>query len=221
MVASPRRRQPRRIRPWAVAALAAVVLGAAAWFERVPILQRVGTFLVADDAISRADAIVITVDGGAAGVLEAADLVHAGVAPRVALFADPPDAIDREFLKRGVPYENKAAIAIRQLSALGVAEVEQIPRTVNGTEWEGRVLPGWCAARGFHVVVVVTGADHARRVGRVLRRSVVDSQLRVLVRASRYSAFDPERWWRSRDDLRIGIVELEKLAVDFARHPLS
>jgi hypothetical protein len=52
-------------------------------------------------------------------VLEAADLVHSGIATRVAVFSDPPDAVDREFIRRGAPYEDVGARSLRQLRSLG------------------------------------------------------------------------------------------------------
>jgi hypothetical protein len=58
------------------------------------------------------DTIVVAVDADGAGILEAADLVHQGIASRVAVFADPPDATDREFLRRGVRYHDEAAFSV-------------------------------------------------------------------------------------------------------------
>jgi hypothetical protein len=73
---------------------------------RTPILRALGQALVADDAPAPADMIVVATGADGAGVLEAADLVHSGVGTRVAVFADPPDPIvDREFIRRGVPYD--------------------------------------------------------------------------------------------------------------------
>jgi len=43
----------------------------------------------------------------------------------------------------------------------------------------------------------------------------------VTIRSARYSAFDPDRWWTTRDDTRTEIVELQKLVLDVLRHPLS
>src|SRR5262249_21654185 len=104
---------------------------------RLLMLRAVGWALVVEEPVGPADVIRVSVDTGAAGVLEAADLVHGGIAARVAVFADPPDAVDREFLRRGVPYEDAAARAVRQLGSLGVAVTEQIPRVL-GTEAEGQ-----------------------------------------------------------------------------------
>jgi hypothetical protein len=48
-----------------------------------------------------------------------------------------------------------------------------------------------------------------------------DHRTRVIVRSSHYAPFDPERWWQSRDGMRIEIIELQKLMFDAVRHPFS
>ncbi len=201
------------------------LLGAAIAFAvpdtRTFLLRRAGWTLVVNDPEQAADIIVIAVDADGAGVLEAADLVHRGVAARVAVFADPPDSVDREFVKRGVAYFNAATVSIQQLKALGVSAVERIPPSVTGTDDEGQVLPVWCDQNGFRTVVLVSTSDHSRRVRRVLNRAMAGHQTRVLVRYSSYSQFDPDAWWLTRDGVRIEVIELEKLLVDFLRHPLA
>src|SRR5690348_4664048 len=97
---------------------------------RRSILRAAGWVLVINDRVEAADVIVLAYNDDFAGMLEAADLVHSGVATRVAIFADPPDRVDREFIRRGVPYEDTAARAVRELRALGVGGIEQIPQTV-------------------------------------------------------------------------------------------
>jgi hypothetical protein len=203
------------------AAVMALVCAATLWIARYPILHFIGRSLVHSDAMTPADIIVVGVATDGAGVLEAADLVHNGVADRVAIFEDPPDEVDREFLRRGLPYEDEAARSIRQLASLGVMKVERIPRTVDGTEAEGQRLPEWSATRHFRVVVVVTTADHSRRLTRVLRRAMRGLNTRVVVRAARYSTFREADWWQTREGTRIAIIEFEKLVLDVLRHPFS
>ena len=214
-----------RRRRWTVIVLAIVMAGAASmWMPavRFPVLRAAGGALVITAApAAPADVIVVAVDAGGAGVLEAADLVHEGVATRVAVFADQVDPVDREFIRRGVHDEPLAARSIRQLHALGVETTEEIPIAVGGTEDEGRVLPDWCEERGFRSVVIVSLSDHSRRLRRVLDRSMRGRRTKVTVRPARYSTFNVDDWWTTRDGIRSGIVELEKLLFDLIRHPLS
>jgi len=151
--------------------------------------------------------------------LEAADLVHRGISQRVALFADPIEAADLEFARRGIEYESEVARKKRLLSALGVAGIEQIPGSVTGTGDEGRVLPDWCERHQVKSIVVVSNADHTRRLRRVLDRALKGRPTSAIVRRARFSEFDPDRWWSTRGGARTGIVEFEKLALDVLRHP--
>jgi hypothetical protein len=188
---------------------------------RQPHLRAAGWALVVNETIAPADIIVISPTSGGAGVLEAADLVQSGISKRVAVFMDPPSGDDYEFIRRGLPYEDQGARQIRQLKSLGVTDVVQIPRTYVGTESEGQVLPPWCDENQLRSIVFVAAKDHSRRVRRVLDRAMKGHPVRVTVQPARYSTFDPDRWWETRDCARTEIVELQKLLLDFVLHPLS
>jgi hypothetical protein len=210
-------RRPRRI----VAGIAIFGLAAAVFVSRQAMLRSAGRILVADDPLHPADAIVLAVDAGDAGVLEAADLVRSGISRRVGLFADPPGEGELEFRRRGIPYESQTDRATRQLRAMGIEQIERIPGTVDGTADEGRTFPGWCEGYQLRSVIVVTNSDHSRRLRRTLHRAMKGRSTVVLVRPARHSEFDPDNWWRKRGGIRTEIVELEKLMLDVLLHPLS
>ena len=206
--------------PAVVVLLSMIAIGVPA--IRWHILRSAGWALVLRQPPAKsADVIVVAVDADGAGTLEAADLFHNGVSTRVAVFADPPDPSDREFLRRGIPYQDDAAVSTRQLRSLGIDDVVQITRTVAGSEEEGDVLPAWCDQHQYRSVVVVTTSDHSRRLGRILRRSMKGHQTSVTVQPAHYSDFDPDRWWLTRGGTRTEIFELEKLLLDLVRHPFS
>lgn len=213
-------RRPKSARVLLAAALAVVAIAAVALL-REPVLRAAGWALVVSEPVAPADIIVVSGESGGAGSLEAADLVSGGIAKRVAVFADPPSGEDYEFIRRGLPYEDEGARQVRQLRSLGVTDIVQIPRAYAGTEGEGQVLPPWCDKHQLRSVVYVTTKDHSRRSRRVLDRAMKGHPTRVTVQAARYSSFDPERWWQTRGGMRTGIIELEKLMLDFVLHPMS
>ena len=199
-------------------AMAAIV---AVHSVREPILRAAGWALVVNEPLAPADVIVVSLDSGEAGALEAADLVQSGIAKRVAVFADSPSAAIHEFIRRGLPYEDASARQIRQLRWLGVTDVMQIPVTDSGTEGGGRVLPSWCDQNQFRSVVFVAARDHSRRTRQVLNRVMKGHPTRVMVQSARYSIFDPDRWWKTRDGARTAIVEVQKLILEVVLHPMS
>lgn len=188
---------------------------------RTPILQVAGHALASDDPIHPSDMIVVTLDAGDAGLLEAADLFHSGIAPRVALFGNEADTADREFLRRVPSHEDGTARARHQLMLLGVDHVEPVPAVVTGTRDEGRVLAEWCDQQRVRSIVVVSSADHSRRLGRVVRRGMNGHGIDVMVRQARFSAFDPDHWWQTRTGMRTEIIESQKLLLDVLSHPWS
>src|SRR5882672_2273220 len=213
-------RRPRR------ALILVLVAAAAAAIVAVPsvrelVLRGAGWALVVNEPVAPADFIVVSIDSGGAGALEAADLVQSGIATRVAVFADPPSGEDHEFIRRGLPYDDASARQIRQLKWLGVTDIVQIPRTEAGTEGEGQVLPPWCEQHQFRSIVMVAAGDHSRRVRRVLDRAMKGHPTHVMVRSERYSSFDPDRWWKTHGGVRTEMVELQKLLLDLILHPMS
>jgi hypothetical protein len=189
---------------------------------REPVLRAAGWALVINEPVASADIIVLSLDSGGAGSLEAADLVQSGISKRVAVFMDPAGLEDREFIRRGLHYEDAGANQIRQLRSLGVTDVVRIPAIEGAsTEGEGQALPAWCDEHQLQSVVFVANKDHSRRVRRVLDRVMKGHSTRVTVQSARYSNFDPDRWWETRRGISAEIVGLQKLLLDVVLHPMS
>jgi hypothetical protein len=188
---------------------------------REPVLRAAGWALVVNEPVASADIIVLSLDSGGAGALEAADLVQSGISKRVGIFMDPPSLEDHEFIRRGLPNEDEGARQIRQLRSLGVTDVVRISTTEGAsTEGEGQALPPWCDEHQIQSVVFVADRDHSRRVRRVLNRVMKGHSTRVTVQPARYSNFDPDRWWETRRGIGAEIVGLQKLLVDVVLHPM-
>jgi hypothetical protein len=181
-------------------------------------LLRVGALLVHADALEPADAIVIAVDGGAPEVLEAVDLVHAGLARTVWVFTEPMDEMAQEFARRGLPYANKSTVTVQTLRALGVADARLLEPAVDGSNGEAERLPVWCREQHFQRVLFVVVADHSRRMKRMLERSDAGAT-DIRVRYSRYAQFHPQSWWRTRSGIRMAIIEAQKLFLDVLNYP--
>ena len=89
-------------------------------------------------------------------------------------------------------------------------DIVEIPKAGAGTEGEGQILTRWCHQHEFRSVVFVVARDHSRRIRRVVDRVITGHATRVTVQPARYSSFDPDRWWETRD--RAGLVRDEGTA---------
>jgi uncharacterized SAM-binding protein YcdF (DUF218 family) len=204
----------------AVVAVLAVIVTLGVPGLRRSLLRSAGHALVAQDVPTRADVIIISTDVMGAGILESADLVKAGVATRVAIFDRTPNQVQLEFARRGIQSVDYKQVSVQLLRALGLTDILVIPAVV-GTEDEGKVLQRWCAANSIRSIVFVSTPDHSRRTRRVLDRALGKGGIAVTVRYSKYSEFDPDTWWSSREGQRTEAVELQKLLLDLLRHPFS
>jgi len=139
----------RRLRCGMAFVLLVVIASIAVPAFRHSILRAAGWMLVINDGIGPADIIVVSGEADGAGVLEASDLFHSGVATRVAVFSYTRDVVEQEFTRRGVSYQDKTARFVAELRSVGVANVEQIPIYITGTESEGPVLARWCDDNDF------------------------------------------------------------------------
>jgi microcompartment protein CcmK/EutM len=211
-------------RRWALGLFALIALATAVTLcipaSRHALLRSAGWALVAQDVPVKADIVVVSTDSLGAGVLEAVDLVKAGFAARVAIFDRRDTPMQRELMRRGAPYIDLKAFSTAVLRSQGVNDIVLLPAVV-GTADEGTILQQWCAANSIHSLLFVSVMDHSRRTRRVLERSLGSRGVRVMVRYARWSQFDPDSWWQSRNGQRVQIVESEKLLVDIVRHPLQ
>jgi hypothetical protein len=98
----------RFTRRWTSALL--IVLCLAAVFALTPLrvvpLRWAGHALVRVDPLVRADIAIVPEWTGAAGALEVADLIQAGMVDRVGVLATPVLPEEREFRRRGIPYDD-------------------------------------------------------------------------------------------------------------------
>jgi len=152
-------------------------------------------------------------------VLSLGDLHHSQPAATVAILVPEGTRVDHELQRRGIVLPN---LTVELLAQLGVARdaVVRIPAGEGGTTHTTAALAEWGRKNPGRQVLVVVGPSHGRRFRRALQRVWPDDgRPAPRVVTTPYAMFRAEDWWRSRTTLREGLVELQKLALDYARHP--
>jgi hypothetical protein len=211
------KRPLRRLPAFSIVAM--MIIAAFAWSWRASALRTMGRVLTWEDPIRPVDVIVVPSWSGEAGALEAADLVHRGIGRRVAVILTAPSPAQRVLIARGIIQAGEHSWPVSLLHLLGIENVETI-ESLNGSESESAEVPRWCVLKGISSAAIVTTTDHSRRVHRLFERNPARN-IRFIIVSSRYSTFDPDVWWKSRAGIRTETVELEKLALDIARHPFN
>lgn len=172
-----------------------------------------GRYLQHEDPLRKADAIFVLAGTRAERPLEAIDLYKEGYAPIVIL--SPGIVEDAEVLlrTRGVRFPRQDELQRDALlqSGLPAAAILSTGGYVDNTAQEANLLRAIVQARGWRRVIVVTSKYHTRRAAFAFKRGLEGTGAEPIIRASRYDASDPARWWRYRSDVRFVLSEWQKL----------
>jgi hypothetical protein len=196
--------------------VAAVVVALAVF--RSTWLTTLGRMMSDPDPIANAAIAVVTQEAGVDGTLAAADLYTARRVERLALLVAEPSPAERELLRRGLPLRDRGSMLVQ----LGVP-AERITRIDagpdGGTTDSSERLAAWLRRSGTAHALIVTSATHVHRFRRALQRAM-HHDVHIAVVTSPYEEFHADDWWQRRSTLRAGLVELQKLTLDYLRHPL-
>jgi uncharacterized SAM-binding protein YcdF (DUF218 family) len=172
-----------------------------------------GSLLVVEDPPERSDAIFALAGSRASRWLEARDLFREGYAPVVLVSDGQREDAERIALEQGAQVPSAGEVARDALIALGVpaSQVIVLLGRRDNTSDEASGLRDYALERGWKRVIVVTSKLHTRRAGFAMRRAVAGTEIRILMRASRYDTDDPGRWWARRSTIRSVLHELPAL----------
>jgi uncharacterized SAM-binding protein YcdF (DUF218 family) len=175
-------------------------------------LSRLGSFLVVEDPLAKADAIFVLGGTRYERPLESVELFHAGWAPRITLMRQISDNGELDLIRRGVPYRREVDEQVDVLVRLGVPRSAiTVLNEANSTAEEADTLYRIATQERWTRAIVVTSKQHTRRARLVMRRRLAGTGIDVVVRAARLDDADVERWWRSRSTLRFTLFESQRL----------
>jgi len=179
---------------------------------RRPLLGAAGRFLVVEDPVQPADAIVVLSGSLPDRIMEAVDLYRDGLAPRVVLTRAPELPGLSALRARGgrLPDHHEQNRAVAEQLGVPPSAVSIVPTIAASTLAEAREIARYLGEERLRTVLVVTSKLHARRARMTLRRLAGDG-VRIVVRPSRYDPFAPDDWWRHRAWTRRLVIEYLKL----------
>lgn len=185
-------RLPHRWRLAAIIAALVLFAGLIAFFG-------VGRWLVVEDPLEKADAIVVLSGRMPVRALEAARIYKAGYAARVWLTrTEEPEA---SLKSMGIPYVGDEFYNLRVLvhERVPADAIRVLPEPILNTADEMEEIAAELRQSSGKGVIIVTTKAHTRRV-RTLWRKLGRGSGRAMVRAANDDSFDPRHWWRSSSD---------------------
>lgn len=195
---------------WSIALMASMVT--AAYLGRDRLLAGAGRFLVVEDALRPADAIVVLSGSIPDRILEAVDLYQAGMATRLILTKEGPLPGLEALRARGANLPEHHQLNLSVAEQLGVPPQAITLITTPGwsTLTEAHAIVAYLKRERLRTVILVTSKAHTRRA-RLTYAALAKPDTEILVRASRYDPFDPDSWWQRRPFVRRVVIEYLKL----------
>jgi len=163
----------------------------------------IGQWLVIQDSLVHADAIVVLSGRLPERALEAARLYHAGYAEQV--WVSQPDSPAEELKTMKIFFLGEDFYNEKVLLAKGVPAdaIRILERPIANTEEEVREIREILHRNDSHKVILVTSKVHTRRV-RAIWNKLAGSDPRAIVRFANDDPYDGAHWWRhTRDALDI------------------
>jgi uncharacterized SAM-binding protein YcdF (DUF218 family) len=179
----------------------------------------VGRWLVVEDPLVKARAIVVLSGAMPVRAIEAARFYREGYAPEVWLThsTEPAETLE----EMGIPFAGEdhynTLVLIHEGVPAGAIHILE-PPIVNTADEIKVVASALARAKGEAAILVTTKA-HTRRV-RLLWRRLASGEGRAIVRAASADSFDPRHWWRSTSDALDVVREVLGLLNAWAGLPL-
>jgi uncharacterized SAM-binding protein YcdF (DUF218 family) len=172
-----------------------IVLLAVIYLLRHPLMRLVGNFWVVDESPEASDAIVVLGDDNYASdrATRAAELFRAGRAPRIVAsgrylraYASIAQLEEHDLTDRGVP----------------ASAIVRLEHHAQNTRDESIAISRLLSTRGWKRVLLVTSNYHTRRSRYICEREFPPGTLLRVV-AAPDSDYDPDKWWSTREGIKI------------------
>jgi uncharacterized SAM-binding protein YcdF (DUF218 family) len=159
----------------------------------------IGRWLVVQDPLVHADAIVILSGHLPDRAFEAARLYSAGYAPQVWISQPLSPAEELKTMKifyLGEDFYNEKILLAK---GVPVDAIRILERPSANTEMEVRQIQEFPRQNNSSTVIIVTSKAHTRRV-RAIWNKLVGSNARAIVRFANDDPYDGAHWWRHTQD---------------------
>jgi uncharacterized SAM-binding protein YcdF (DUF218 family) len=186
---------------WPRAAVVATVLIALVVAFLVWGVSGLGAWLVVEDPLAPAQAVVALGGEVPFRAMEAASIYRQGWTSEVWLTQPPRDAGGAALRQLGIQVAGEAVYNRAVLERLGVpvTAIRVLSRPAQNTAQEVQVIAQELQQAGGGRVILVTSKPHSRRV-RATWRALIGETPHGIIRYATSEPYDADRWWRHTSD---------------------
>ena len=174
-------------------------------------LEAIARFLIVEDDLSSADAIVVLGGGGTERIRHSVKLYDSGYGEWIIMTG----------MQHNLPGVTTtwARFAMQEAASLGVpGNAIILEEKATDTDENAEYVREIIIARNFNSAIVVSSPYHMRRARMVFREVFEDRDISLQFSSVEDSNFEVQGWWTRRRDLKRVIREYRKLVVCFLRH---
>jgi uncharacterized SAM-binding protein YcdF (DUF218 family) len=199
--------------------LISVVILAVLFAAAIVVFRGAGKWLVREDPLVHADALVVLSGGMPYRAEAAAHYFESGYASEV--WVTRPESPSDQLNELGIHYVGDDDYSRQILIHFHVPEtnIRVLPNTIIDTEEEVEEITQELRRTGKSSVIIVTSPEHTRRV-RALWKKLAGDHLTAVVRAAREDPFDADHWWRNTRDALSVVREILGLMNVWAGLPI-
>jgi len=177
------------------------------------LLKKIGYFLILEQAPQKADVIVVLNGRDTERSLAAVDLYKQGYANLIIIAQGSKQPGTDEFWKRvGNNFDGKIFFQ-RALEAMGVPEhaFKLIGNGVASTYDEAEATKEFLKKNGYKSILLVTSKWHSKRAYLTFKSVLKNDEIKLVMQPSKYDVFDPDAWWKKRNDTELFFYEYIRL----------
>jgi len=169
------------------------------------LLRQIGQFLIAEQAPEKADVIVVLNGRDTERTLAAVDLYNEGYSKLIILAQGSKQPGCDEFFKRVRKDFDGKIFFQKAIEAMGIPKhsFKLIGDGVTNTYDEAKVTKQFLKGNSYKSILLVTSKWHSKRAYLTFKSALNKEGIKITIYPSKYDTFDPEAWWKNKNDAEL------------------
>lgn len=182
-------------------------------YYHVPILTWIGSLLVLEHPVKKADLIVCTPGAPFETGLMAADLHKKGMAKHIFIPQTHSSTALMLVNEKGGSYPAPGELLLSILQTLGVPAADCIlkKQPSESIREEAEEVRKWVLDSGKSAFILVSPPWRSRRTWSIFEQTFEGDQVDIMMAPSSYSDFRADNWWKTEKNFHETILEFQKL----------